>query len=219
MNFFWGCCCLVIFFASCGKKENSKLADAYFRMSFLELSDESDTEHAIKRALAAVNQALAHHQRPEYHAFKATLLFKLGSYDQSESCFKRALALKPTETLRAEIMNNYACLLAQSGQVTRAQEIWTTLKANTAYQTPEVAWVNLGKTYIQAKDFGRAHEVFAKATQLSPSYVDAHFYLAATALELGQDVCAQRELATVLALEPEHRAAIDLAQRNKISKT
>lgn len=213
MNFFLACFCVLFLFVSCGKKNNEKLADTYFRMGFLEMSGEGESDQVCKRALVHVDQALAQDQKPEFYAFKATLLFKLGSYNDSEKCFKMALAASPGQDLRAEIMNNYACLLAHRGDVVRAQAIWTGLGSNTAYQTPEVAWVNIGKTYVEAKNFVQARDVFAKAAHIAPSYVDAHFYLASTALALEQYALAQRELGVVLALEPEHYGAQVLAAR------
>lgn len=215
MNFFWACCCVVLLFVSCGKKKNVKLADTYFRMGFLEMSGGRETEQECKRALAHIDVALKQDQKPEYYAFKATLLFKLGSYDDSEKFFKKALSAHPAQDLRAEIMNNYACLLAHKGDVVRAQEIWAALGRDTAYQTPEVAWVNIGKTYVEVKNLVGARDAFAKAAHISPSYVDAHFYLAWTANALGQDALAHRELDIVLSLEPEHHGALALSARSK----
>lgn len=211
MNFFWACCLGLVFFVSCGKKNNEKLADTYFRMGFLEMSGDCQTDLAYKRALGSIDKALAYSAKPEYYAFKGTLLFKLGDYHHSEESFKKALALAPSQDLRAEIMNNYACLLAHRGQLVQAQAIWKALGEDTAYQTPEVAWVNLGKTYVGAKDFVGARDVFARAVHLSPSYIDAHYYLASAAAELGDRELVQRELDIVLALEPEHYGAQRLA--------
>ena len=215
MKFFLVCFCVLFLFGSCGKQKNTKLADTYFKMGFFEVGQDPEADQACKRALAYVDQALAQDQRAEYHAFRATLLFKLGDSPNSEESFKKALSLAPTQDLRAEIMNNYACLLPSRGKIAQAQEIWKALAQNTAYQTPEVALVNLGKTYVQVKDYATARELFNKAVRLSPSYVDAHFYLASADFELGQHARAQQELDTVLALEPEHYGAQGLAQNLK----
>ncbi len=201
----------ILLLAACAKKQepqkSDQLAQTYFKMAFLELTEDADAPHVCKRALMHIDQALVQCKKPEYYALKATLLFKLSAYSESETCFKKALELESDPAARAEISNNYACLLAQKGEVARAEALWVELKNSSVYQTPEVALVNLGKLHVQQKSFAKAKTAFQDAAYLSPSYLDAHFYLAVVAQQLGDRTLVRQELETVLSLEPEHQGA------------
>lgn len=195
-------CLLLTCFTSCNKQKNNQaLAHTYFKMGFLEISEDPDTIDSCKKALINIDRALAYYEKPEYYAFKATLLFRLSEYDESEKCFKKAFSLSPDKKLCTEIMNNYACLLAQGGQKEKAEQMWHKLKQDVFYATPEVAWVNLGKLCISSGDFTKAQEMFYKAVEICPSYVDAHFYLAKVAAKLGDSSLVKKEYDILLALE------------------
>ncbi len=195
---------MLLMASACGKKESASAAKSYFKMAFAELSQDGHDRNTQQRALSYVNQALALNPRPEYHAFKGTVLFKLGDLVHGKESFQAALHQNPAEQLRGEIMNNYACLLAQEGEGKRAIAIWQSLLHDTAYQTPEVALVNLGKLHMQQGDALQAQAVFQQAVHCAPSYVDAHFYLAMAAQRCKEYALARHELTTVLYLEPMH---------------
>jgi len=199
---------------ACGKQGNKKEAQTYFKMAWLELSDESlEPRLAYTRALAYLDKALEQEEKAEFYALRGTVLFKLGDYDQSEASFKVAYDLEPDALLKAETMNNHACLLAEKGDFKGALAMWEQLQKNTAYQTPEVAWVNAGKVYAQQGLLNKAQYAFAKASQLSPSYLDAHFYTALMAERLGDRQQAQISLRTVLSMEPGHEGALAMMSR------
>src|SRR3972149_10419656 len=83
---------VVVLIAGCGKQKNTPLAETYFKMAFLELSEQPDQPGAIKRALAHCDQALQQEKKPEFYALKATLLFKLGDFSASRQAYQQALA-------------------------------------------------------------------------------------------------------------------------------
>ncbi|MFA6263128.1 MAG: tetratricopeptide repeat protein [Candidatus Babeliales bacterium] len=199
--------CVIL--ASCGggKQNNQQLAHTYFKMAFSDIAEGSNPAVSLKRALVNINKALASDNHPEYYAFKGAILFKLGDYEQSEVCYQQALACQPEAGLRAEISNNRACLLAHRKNYAQAQEVWHALIRDTSYQTPEVAWVNLGKMYVEEKKFQDAKKAFAQAVAVAPSYVDAHFYLSIVERELGNRQHARYEADMVLKMEPEHHGA------------
>jgi Tfp pilus assembly protein PilF len=192
----------------CGGKQqqNQPLAQTYFKMAFNDLSEDSDPQ-SFKRALITIDKALAVEERPEYYAFKGTILFKLGDYDACEKCYTQARELHPDAVLSAEIDNNYACFLAQQKKYERAQHIWQELIANPSYQTPEVAWVNLGKLYCEQQNLHAAQSAFKHAATIAPSYIDAHFYLSLVERRLGNAQQARSEADLVLKMEPEHTGA------------
>jgi tetratricopeptide (TPR) repeat protein len=210
--------CLLL--ASCGggKQNNQQLAQTYFKMAFADMAEDNTTSLPSKHALVNINKALECNERPEYYAFKGTILFKLGDYEQSDVCYQQALACQPDAMLRAEISNNRACLLAQHKKFAPAQEVWQALIRDTSYQTPEVAWVNLGKMYVEEKKHQEAKNAFEHAIALAPSYVDAHFYLGIVERELGDRQYARREADLVLKMEPEHYGAhMLMASMDKIN--
>jgi Tfp pilus assembly protein PilF len=172
-------CLLVV---GCGKRKNEKLAQNYYKLSMAELSrvvDSSGEELlAYKHALDYINKALEQQQTAEYLAFKATLLLKLARFDDSKKFFKLALKEKLTPTLKGEILNNYACLLAQSNYEQDAFAIWQRLVNDEYYLTPEVAYVNQGRVLASKTEYQQAKNCFLKAIELAPDYLDAHYYLA-----------------------------------------
>ena len=206
-------CFLLAFFGGCGKKNNTKLAKTYFKTAFMELAEDRKGNARLQAALQQINLAIEQSAQPEYLALKATILQYQGHTRESISFFNKALALPMEPGLKAQIMNNFACVLAQSGEPVKAKTIWQDLAASTWYPTPEVAWVNLGKMHLEDNDPVRAKEAFKTAATLAPQYVDAHFYMAVAAQAAGQKAAAVEGLEAVLKLEPEHKQALAFAEK------
>lgn len=209
-----------IFINSCGKKKNTKLAQTYFKLSMLELSSPSPAEQNYRQALLNIEKAIECEQKPEYLALKATLLFNLAYYKESQQTFKQALAISKDPYVKADILNNFACLLVQSNKKDDALKIWHNLQQDKDYLTPEVAFVNEGKYWFDNNQYKKSQECFIKAINIAPQYVDAHYYLAVCAHKSNDLSLAKNELGTVLYLEPEHSPAKNLtAQINRKSQT
>jgi len=207
--FIMGAMVTVLFFG-CGKKQQkNELARNYYSLSTVEL-EETQTDHAYKKALSHVELALEQLQKPEYLARKATLLFLLKREQESIACFKKALSCKMNDRLHAEILNNYACVLGKCGKTDEALHIFQELEQSKDYLTPEVALVNQGKIYLERGEFTCAKEKLLIATQLAHEYVDAHYYLAMVSY-LSKDLAlARQEAQTVTFLAPEHIGAREL---------
>jgi len=200
-------------FGGC-KKKNQQLAQSHYKLSMLELSDDSSSDVRYKKALDHIDKALAQDDKPEYLALKATILFKLNQIEESLFCFKQSLnndAIDPL--LKPEVMNNYACVLAHQGKTEEAVKIWQTLMHDKHYLTPEVALVNQGKVSIEKGDCAAARDLFSKAVTIEPSYLDAHYYLALAAFQLQETDLAKNEVKTVLFLEPRHTGALRLGEK------
>lgn len=201
-------------FSACGKKKNEKLAQTYYKMSLLEVTDEekrnTSPQHKYTQALLHIEKALEQEERPEYYALKATLLFNLGHHQTSKDVFEKALACRPSPVIRAEILNNYACVLAQMNNIKQAQDIWQELAQDKYYVTPEVAYFNRGKIALTQKNPTLAQKLFTQATNLAPNYVDAHYSRALAFYQLKNYKQAQKTLQTVLLLEPTHHGASKL---------
>jgi len=212
-------CFVLLLFFGCGKKKNSDLARTYYKMSLLELNqdDQAVGESAYKKALGHIDKALHYDKTAEYLALKATILFKLGKEQKGYEHFEKALQLDVDPQVRAEILNNEACLLAQmgmkeqkNGKIDQAIQIWNGLKDNKDYLTPEVSFFNQSKVYMFKNDPEKAKENLLTSVQLSPSYVDAHYYLAYVANQLNEEKLAKDHVKIVLFLEPEHKGAVQL---------
>ena len=171
-----------------------------------------------------VNKALAQQERAEYLALKATLLFRLNYEDEGLFCFDEALSCNPNSAVRTEILNNKACLLAENGmknndlnKINEALDLWAMLQLDKDYLTPEVAYVNAAKVFFNKKDYKKVNDLLFKAIHLSPGYLDAHYYLASNAYFLEDFLLANKQVQTVLYLEPNHKGAQELASilRNK----
>jgi len=201
----------IFFISACGKKKNIQLAQSYYRLSMLELSEDVSSDLGYKKALNHIDKALACDKKPEYLALKATILFKLNQTEESLACFKLSLGDEAIDPLaKPEVLNNYACVLAQQGKCDEACKIWQNLLGDKHYLTPEVALVNLGKVYVQTGDYNKAKDVFTRAITLEPGYLDAHYYRALAAYQTKDYLVAKNETKTVLFLEPTHQGAQEL---------
>jgi len=206
--------CCIIFASSCSKKkENPKLAQSFYQLAMIEISGKQQDLSALRKGLEYIEKALEHTTRAEYLAVKATILFLLHKHKQSAKLFEQALQATTDKRIKADISNNYACVLAQQNNYQGALELWQDLAANQYYLTPEVALVNQGKVYAQQGKLEPARDFFSQAINQAPNYVDAHYFLALMAHELNDVRQAKHEVKTVLFMEQHHAGARTLASR------
>lgn len=195
--------------SGCGKKNEKKRAAVYHQKSVEHVAwaiQQPEQERAFFcKALDAINHALDLDHAPEYFALKGTILFKMGEFVQSERSFIEALKIIPSGPLRCDVLNNYACLLAQMGRDEQALGIWRMLTLDEFYITPEIALVNQGRVLALKNDYQKAKEAFLKAISLAPDYVDAHYYLMSLAQQQGELNIAKQAALSALSLAPEHQ--------------
>ena len=178
----------------------------------------------IKQALTHLDKVIKAEPLPHNIALKGTLLYQTHQFQESKRIFERLLKNKQlSPTMRAEIMNNYACCLNQLGEHWHAQMLWQQLANNSHYQTKEVAWFNLGMLSLkeskqlerwnqpQSKKIARvAVKRFDQALKKEPHYIDALFYQAQAYVLSKQDKLAVQSLKKVLSIAPDHQAAHEL---------
>lgn len=207
---------LLVFFPHCARRGNEGLASQYYKMSLLELSPDCSNEASCRKSLRYVEQALEHEENPRYLAHKATLLFLLGDEKASSRAFNLALRCADGPAMKAELLNNYACLLAKKGKRAEALEIFKKLELDKYYVTPEVALVNQAKIYCDRGDYELAKKKLERAVAFSSEYIDAHYYLGVVCFML-KDLCSARQaVGRVLSLEPSHVGAQRLLQRMRV---
>lgn len=200
---------------SCAKdsadQKNKKLAQNYYKLCMLEFSDKTQggvlSEESYKKALQYIQQAIDSYACSEYLAVKATLLFRLNDVKSSCKAFEEALNLDCEPQIKACILNNYACLLAQMGKIDKALDIFKGLETNNAYLTPQAALFNRGKIMFDQADYNAAVQEFLKAIQKAPDFLDARYYLAMSAFRMNDLTLAKNEIKTILFLEPGHEGA------------
>ena len=215
-----------IFFCGCGKKpddKNQKLAQTYYKLCMLEVSQNSDNgdspQTTYRKALSYIQEAINYKASAEFLAVKATILFRLGDFEQSCQSFESALAFNNVSAkVRASILNNYACLLAQMGNVDKALGILDNLAKDNDYFTPQAAVFNRGKIFFDRQNYEQAVSEFSRTVALAPEYADAHYFLALSAFKLQNKALAKKEMEAVLFLDPGHEGAIALADKLGVSK-
>ena len=194
-------CVLLLFLNSC-THQKQQLANNYYKQSLLELEDRN-----IKDALQLINQAVILNPIPQYLAFKANILYQLNAFQESLTLLEKIIKQKNISPhFKADLMNNYACLLNKSHQGAKAREIWLKLTKNVDYIAPEVAFYNLGLQCLN-ENLEQARQYFMRAIQITPTYVDAIFFLCVVEAHLGHRDKAKKYLNKLLQITPEHRAA------------
>ena len=127
------------------------LSKDYYRLAINYLESDGSMIQRCKQAIHSLDKAISIKSEPYYYALKATLLFQLGKETSAEECFRRALDGKLDPKVRADVLNNYACLLSQIGREYEANSIWERLKKSRHYLTPEVSLFNQAKLLIKKK--------------------------------------------------------------------
>lgn len=203
-NYFYGIVISLVLTGCGGHQRKQSLANNYFEQATL-----AAHEGNSKKALQLLNKSLSVQETPQALAFKATILYQLNDVGASVSLFEKIInqTKNVSSTLRADIKNNYACVLNRSGNTHEAQHIWEGLTKDPDYLTPEVAHFNLALLSLSQKDFAAAVDKLQQAVSLAPDYVDAYFYLGMIYVhnELWDD--AQQQFKSVLTYAPEHVGA------------
>lgn len=204
---------LICFSACTSKQQKEKRARSSYQLALCELSQGQQGSRSWRKALAHLDNALKNHESAPYYALKATMLFLLGKPEKSNLWFQKALKVCHKPRIKNEIMNNYACLLAEQGKKQEALAIWDSLVSNEHYLTPEVALVNRGKLHAKQGGMRQAYADFSRAVKISPGYIDAQFFLALAAENCQEIDLAKDTVRTVLYLDCNHKGAVALADR------
>lgn len=203
----------ILFYSGCGLQKKKKKADYHYALAVSDLECQDFTHQKQVDALVNLDKAISCFPTSQTYALKATLLFKLNHLSEAELYFKKAICLAKTPILKNEIRNNYACLLAEKGDLMRARSILNELRHNPYYSTPEVALVNIGKCFSMKKEYSKALEVLNDACALAPNYVDAHYYKAVLLYFYMHDYSQVKNIIDqILTLEPEHKGAHQLQE-------
>lgn len=206
------CVVVTLFCAGCGIQKKKQLGESYYKLALLDLEEGKEGRANYAHALMTIDKALAYREDPAYLALKATILFIMNHEVQAQRYFSQAINQCFSPALKTNIENNYACLLAQKGESDKAYSLWEGLLENEYYTTPEVALVNQGKCLIMKQRYDEALQKLTQACERAPNYVDAYYYRALIHyFQHRNRAKAQDLLTTVLALEPNHKGALQLS--------
>lgn len=204
------------FLGGCAKQETAKDADFWYKKSLQELRLEQPGEIAWRKALTSIDQALSlDASRERYWVLKGSLLLKLGMPKMSVDAFEQALKCSKVPALRAEVLNNYACALAELGKEEKALARWEEALTTPSYVTPEVVHCNRAQYWLHKKEYSKALSSLELAIQAGGEYSDAYFFKALTLYHLKRYSQAYDVLVVLLAFDPDYQPALALQQELK----
>lgn len=194
-----------LFLVGCAKNKNENLAHNYYQLALLELEDDTNKDFSYRKALAYTQKALENSDNHVYKSFKASLLLLLGEQKEALEIHKTLMDSNLDSTTLADVKNNYACALAQVGNLDNALKIWTDLTIDKSYLTPEVAFLNKAKGLALKKDYQASKAALCEAIAKDQSYEDAHFNLALVSFYYLNDLSLAKEaIAKAVFLDPEN---------------
>ncbi|MBM3887142.1 hypothetical protein FJ364_04385 [Candidatus Dependentiae bacterium] len=203
-------------FCGCGKKQAPADAEFFYKQGLLALQVEENNDICWRKALGMVDQAIKlDKKRSDFWALKGSLLLLLDMPQLSIDAFDKALALASIPAKRAEILNNYACSLAQIGLEEQAFIKWREALATPSYPTPEVVYCNQGQYWLRKNNFEAALNAFDRAIQLAAVYSDAHFYRAVSLFYLKRYSQAYDATVTLLTFDSDYKPALALKKELK----
>ena len=217
---------IIPFLFSCAKKKPTNTETPQF-MDYMKQASSQAAAGNYETALNFANKASQTNPSPQASALKATLLYQLKRFEESEKLFKKIIDDKNTSMqIRCDVMNNYACNLLCLNKKEEAKKIWQELALCENYISPEVAYFNLGLLEFsqalekkQALDadpqkkiqsnikFANAAMMFERAVNIASNYVDAYYYLALSLEQIKKYDRAQEALAILLSKAPDHKPA------------
>jgi type IV pilus assembly protein PilF len=131
------------------------------------------------------------------YSTRGLVLYHVKEMDSAEKDFQRALSLAEKDP---EINNNYGWFLCQTGKTKESVDYFQRSIKNPLYQTPEIAYLNLGACYVKLGDLDRAEEAIRKTLRLSPANPQALFQLATISYKRGNYDAAKKHLTDVARL-------------------
>ncbi|WP_233201123.1 type IV pilus biogenesis/stability protein PilW [Chromobacterium alticapitis] len=137
----------------------------------------------VKAALDNANQAVQADATyaPAYVA-RAFVLGLLRQNDQAEQDFRRALQLDPADPAAN---NNYGLFLCENGRVQESLPWFQKALANPLYNSPQSAYLNLGRCSLKLGQADKANEYLLDALRAAPEYAPALAELAESQLAQG----------------------------------
>lgn len=162
----------------------------------------------LKAALDNANQAVqADASYVAAYVARAYVLGLLQQNDQAEQDFRRALQLDPANSAAN---NNYGLFLCENGRVQDSLPLFLKALANPLYDSPQSAYLNLGRCSLKLGQADKANEYLLDALRAAPNYPPALRELAEMHLGQGNAKLAAFYFGRLRSASPEGLGAADL---------
>jgi len=177
-------------------------ADAHYRManSFLQqgrgFHDETNRRRAYPEMIKAMNLDPGN---ASYHLLLGTLYLYNGEFIPAEREIRKALKIDPGF---GDAHNNLGLVYVEEGRLTEAAVEFKTALDNHAYQSPEIASFNLGRTSHLLGDYAGATVALERSLAILPRNEEAQFLLGRSYVKLGRLAPAGKAFEAALALNP-----------------
>lgn len=129
------------------------------------------------------------------YSTRGLVLYYLKEFESAEKDFQRALNLDEKDP---EINNNYGWFLCQTGKEKESIGYFRKALENSLYQTPEIAYLNLGACQIKIGEVDVAEESIRKSLRFAPENPRALFQLALINYKRGNNDAAKEHLNKVV---------------------
>ncbi|UCH80149.1 MAG: tetratricopeptide repeat protein [Nitrospiraceae bacterium] len=138
------------------------------------------------------------------------LNMRFKEYDKAVVYFKKAISIDPGY---AEAMNNLGVTYAEIGKWDEAIRYFDAALSNPVYETPEMAYANMGYVYYLKGDYINAEKVIKEALMRNNLYPMASYVLGLVYTKLENDDAAIEEFKKAIGLAPDYAEAhMDLAK-------
>ncbi len=159
----------------------------------------------LKVALDSANQAVAADSAyPQAYLTRAYVLGLLQQDAAAEQDFQTVLRMDPANP---EANNNYGLFLCEHQRAQESLAYFNKALANPLYDSPQTAYLNLGRCSIQLGATDQANDYLLTALRLAPNYVPALRALADLHLSLGNAKLAAFYFDRMRSTSPELQAA------------
>jgi type IV pilus assembly protein PilF len=147
---------------------------------------------------------------PQAYSTRGLVLFQLKELESAEKDFQHALSLDEKDPA---ISNNYGWFLCQIGKEKESIAFFQRAIKNVLYQTPEIAFLNIGACYAKIGELPLAEENVRKSLRFSPGNPQALFQLAVINYKRGNYDAAKENLKNALRLSEPSAETLWLSAR------
>lgn len=131
------------------------------------------------------------------YSTRGIVLYHINEFESADKDFRRALSLDEKDP---EISNNYGWFLCHTGKEKEAIAYFQRAIKNPLYQTPETAYLNLGRCYAKIGELDLAEDNIRRALRFSPNNPQALLQLANISYKRGNYDAAREHLKNMVRL-------------------
>ncbi|MCD6292531.1 MAG: tetratricopeptide repeat protein [Deltaproteobacteria bacterium] len=153
----------------------------------------------VKTGLQKIEEAGIEDKRTLYLKALVALIEKRS--DDAITALKTALVFDPEY---GEAHNALGCIYMQQKRFTEAETEFFIACNNPGYQTPEKAYLNLGKLYQLQDKNEQAQGFYIKATAINSDYFPPHYELCLLYINLNKFEMAAQEVEKARQISPKH---------------